>query len=475
MTKSFIFMVVAVVGATSCSFFTRADDSNERQQRVRVTELWVENCASCHGENGNGGGAGTQTLLTRELFGQDYDRQFYDTIKNGSPDGGMDAYGETMSDELVWSLVVHIRELQSRFLRRRDGSPRSVDGVYLSQRHKFRVEDVVTSGLSTPWSLDWLPNGLMLVTNRPGGMHVYQGGRKIADVTGLPPVVQRNQGGQMEVSVHSSGWVYISVADPVKAGRGVMTRLYRGKIVATRSAARWTSQETIWEAGQEFYSTASVHFGCKIVFDGEGHVFFGMGERGTNMRVQDDSTPYGKVMRLNLDGSIPADNPVKGNPMWSTGHRNHQGLVFDLDGVLWDTEHGPRGGDEVNLIVKGSNYGWPIKALSINYNDSPFRIPWNYDGEDYVQPVFRWLPSTGASGLDVVDGEAFPNWKGDLLAGGLVGNNLDRFRMKDGKMVEREELLHGLGRVRDIAVHKDGTVYVILNGPDKIIRLVPAD
>ncbi len=168
---------------------------------------------------------------------------------------------------------------------------------------------------------------------------------------------------------------------------------------------------------------------------------------------------------------------MPGSATWTTGHRNHQGLAFDLEGNLWDTEHGPRGGDEVNLIVKGANYGWPIKAFSINYSDTPFRMPWNKPGEDYdfKLPAFRWLPSIGASGLDVANGPAFPGWRGDLLAGGLRGQNLDRFRMMDGEMIEREELIHNIGRIRDIRVHKDGTVYIALNQPDKIVRLVPAD
>ena len=484
MTKGLLLVSSAVLGVAACSFAPDAPDltssSPEELQSVNVTQLWLQNCASCHGENGQGGGAGTQTLLTRELFGQEYDRPFFDSIKEGVPGSDMAAFGETMSDEAVWALVVHIREMQRDALRAEFGSPTHVNGVYSSQRHKFRIEDVVTEGLRTPWAVDWLPGGEMLVTNRPGGMHIYRGGRKIADVEGLPPVVQQGQGGQMEVAVHPTGWVYISVADPVKEGRGAMTKVYRGRIALGGGSARWTNQQTIFEAGQEYYNRDGRHFGCKIVFDGEGHVFIGVGERGTNMRVQDDTTPYGKVMRLNLDGTVPSGNPVKGNPMWTTGHRNPQGLVFDLEGNLWDTEHGPRGGDEVNLILKGKNYGWPVVAFSINYNDSPFRVPWPKDGFAVQQPAYRWLPSVGASGLDVVRGEAFPGWRGDLLAGGLVGQNLDRYRMKDGVMVEREELLHGLGRIRDIALHKDGTVYVVMNRtssahPDRIIRLVPAE
>jgi glucose/arabinose dehydrogenase len=337
------------------------------------------------------------------------------------------------------------------------------------------VEDVVASGLSTPWSLDWLADGKMLVTNRPGGMFVYENGRKVAEVSGLPPSVEQGQGGLMEVRVHPNGWTYLTVADPAQGGRGAMTKVYRGKVVVGGGSARWTEQQVIFEADQKFYSGAGIHFGSKIDFK-DDFIYFTVGERGTNMRVQqNDGNPYGKVMRLHLDGKVPSDNPVSGSPMWTTGHRNPQGLAFDLEGNLWDTEHGPRGGDEVNLITKGGNYGWPVHAFSINYSDTPFVTPWNKAGESYKLPVFRWLPSIGASGMHLVQGAAFPQWKGDVLAGGLVGENLDRFRMKGGKLVEREELLHGLGRIRDINVHKDGTVYVALNGPDKVIRLVPVD
>jgi glucose/arabinose dehydrogenase len=154
-------------------------------------------------------------------------------------------------------------------------------------------------------------------------------------------------------------------------------------------------------------------------------------------------------------------------------HRNAQGLVQDLSGDLWDTEHAPRGGDEVNRVVKGANYGWPIISYGINYNDTPYATPWGTAAQGFAMPAFRWLPSIGACGLDVVKGPGFAKWKGDLIAGGLSGQNVDRLRMKDGKLVEREELIQGMGRVRDVAYGPDGNIYVVLNSPEKVIRLVP--
>ena len=243
--------------------------------------------------------------------------------------------------------------------------------------------------------------------------------------------------------------------------------------------ATWTNQETLMEADQEFYSGAGIHFGGKIVFDGKGHVFFDIGERGTNEVSQQKTNPFGKIFRLNEDGSIPTDNPYASETKkfmaatWSMGHRNPQGITIDLDGQLWDTEHAPRGGDEMNRIVKGGNYGWPMICFGINYNDSPFRLPWNGPGQNYLMPVFRWLPSCAASGLEVVKGDAFPKWKGDLIAGGLAGQNVDRIRAKGDNLIEREELIHGMGRVRDIGIGADGYIYIVLNQPDIVVRIVP--
>lgn len=486
MSKTLFLAIAALSGISCIRVVERMSSSSEdgpgapsMAQGQSVTAFYNDTCAKCHGVNGQGGGGGTKSLNVEDKFDQKWDKPFFDAIKNGVPDAGMEAYGATMTDEQIWGQVVHIRELQAKALRAKNGDPKpDSNGVFKGSRQDYKVEDVIGTdqGLRLPWAIDWLPDGRMLITNRSGYLVFAKGGTVGDRIEGIPASKEQGQGGLMDVAVHpdyaKNGWIYLAYTEAGKE-RGGMTKIVRGKL----DGSRWTSQETIWEAEQRFYTNAGVHFGSRIVFDRKGHIFFVVGERGGNMLAQETSNPFGKIYRLNDDGSEPKDNPFVGTGIkgiWSLGHRNPQGLAFDLNGDLWDTEHGPRGGDEVNRIEKGVNYGWPVIAFSINYNDAPNWSPWGKPGTKFGMPAFRWLPSIGACGLDTVRGTAFPAWKGDLVAGGLSGQNVDRLRMKDGKLVEREELIHGMGRVREVTVGPDGYVYVALNDPDKVIRIVPA-
>lgn len=461
----------------------------KQQQFTNITKLYNEYCSNCHGVGGEGGGGGTKSLLTVEKFDQKWDKPFFDSTKHGIPNTGMEDMGATLSDKEIWGLVVHIRELQGRALRRDLGQPAKKGDIFTSKYHSYRVETAVdgSQGLRTPWSVDWLPDGRMLVTNRPGGIFIFRGGQKVGEIKGLPAVIELGQGGQMEVAVHpqyaTNGWIYLSYAERKADGsNAAFTKVVRGKLTWDGENAQWGSQQTIYQVDQSNYNGSGVHFGCKIAFDGKGHVFFTQGERGGGNIAQDINKPNGKIYRLNEDGSVPSDNPFVGKGdiakmVWSYGHRNPQGLAIGLDGRIWDTEHGPRGGDELNDCTKGDNYGWSMVAFSIDYNDSAKWTPWPAPGQNFKLPADRWLPSIGASGLDVVKSGDFSKWKGDLIAGGLSGESVDRFRTKNGKVVEREGLLIGEGRVRDIAVGPDGCIYVVMNAirdkKDRILRLVP--
>ena len=460
------------------------------QRSVNVTKLYDDTCSHCHGANGQGGGAGTKTLNTVEKFDQSYDALFFDSIKNGVKSMGMESYGATLSDEEIWSLVVHIREMQSRALRQENGDPKATNGVYHAKNQAFKIETVIPDriGLKVPWAIDWLPNGKMLITNRPGKLFVASPGKLETQVEGTPATVELGQGGMLDIAVHpdyaKNGWIYMSFTDPDPKNplHSGFTKIVRGKLKFTGTRVSWIDQQTVWQATPENYNGSGVHFGDRIVFDRKGHVFFTLGERGNGPLAQDLTKPNGKVHRVNEDGTIPSDNPfadptskAKGYvpSTWSFGHRNPQGLVMGLDGVLWDTEHGPRGGDELNHILPSHNYGWPLVAFSINYNDSPLVTPWPKDGQNITLPVFRWLPSIAPCGLAVGPGTAFKLWRGDLFAGGLAGQTVERVRVRNDKVVEHEELFHNLGRVRDVNFGPDGNLYVVLNDPDKVIRLVP--
>ena len=452
-----------------------------------IDTLWTTNCSLCHGKLGQGGGVAAKSLLGDAMLDQNLDRRFFDAIKGGNPNQGMPTFGKTMSDEQIWGLVVYVRELQTQDYRNRIGSPKPEAGVYTSRHASFHVETVADTGMVVPWAMDFMPDGAVLITERAGGLRILRDGKLSEPIPGTPTVRNKGQGGLMEVALHpnfkDNGWIYLAYTDEIQSeDRSLgMTKIVRGKL----KDGAWTQQETVFQAKPEHYLPTDIHFGCRIAFDPDDPttLFFSIGERGMAPMAQDKSRPNGKIHRIRDDGSIPSSNPFVPDStaygsIWSYGHRNPQGLVFDLDRQLWDTEHGPRGGDELNRIEQGDNYGWPIVSFGINYNGSPLKTPWSAkapDGADIRMPAYRWLPSIGACGLDVVRGPAFPAWKGDLLAGGLSGSNVDRIRVKDGAMVEREELLHGLGRVRDISVAPDGTIYIALNDPDKIIRLTPVD
>lgn len=473
--------LACVVAAKPAAPTTQA---RPQQRQVNISKLYEDTCAKCHGSAAQGGGGGTQSINTKDKFDEKWDKPFFDAIKKGLPNAGMDAYGPTMTDEEIWGLVVHMRELQLKALREEFGGPKPVDGVYSSQYHKYKVETVVDTGkgLRLPWAIGFYKDGKALVTNRSGFMFVLDKGKLSERVEGLPAVVENGQGGLMDAIPHpTNGWVYLAISEGKKAGdsRACLTKIVRGKLDLNSIPPKWSGQETIWEADQKFYLNVGAHFGGKIVFDGKGHLFFAVGERGQGNPALDPTYPWGKIYRLNEDGSVPSDNPKFSQPgaikgIYTMGHRNPQGLTIDLDGNVWDTEHGPRGGDELNLLKAGASYGWPKVAFSLNYNDSAPWQPWNRNGDTFTLPVHRWTPSIAASGLDVVRGTAFPKWRGDLLAGGLAGNTVQRIRARKGKMVELEEIIFKLGRVRDVRVGPDGFIYIILNDPDKIVRLVPA-
>ncbi len=348
-----------------------------------------------------------------------------------------------------------------------------------SSQHRFRLE-TVAAGLSHPWAVAKLPTGGYLITERGGRLlQVAAPGANPVEIRGIPAVWARGQGGLLDVALHPdysrNGWVYLTYSKPLPGG--ALTAVVRGRV----KDGMWVDQQTIFEPPAHEATNSGVHFGSRLAFDGLGHVFFSIGDRGgpTNPEnlAQSLSSVTGKIHRLQDDGKVPADNPFVQTPgavpsIWAYGSRNAQGLVFDsATGRLWETEHGPRGGDELNIIRPGANYGWPVVTYGINYSGLPISRLSSKAGME--NPVVQWTPVIAASGLAVYRGKAFPRWEGHLFAGGLAGERLVRLQLSGDRVVSQEVLLGRTGRIRDVRSFGDGPLYVVYDDPGKVIRLVP--
>jgi aldose sugar dehydrogenase len=362
--------------------------------------------------------------------------------------------------------------------------------VIQTKHERYLIENVVTEGLEIPWAIAFLPDGRRLVTERPGRLRIVNadGTLQREPVRGTPAVIHHGQGGLLEVAPHpdyaNNGWIYLGFSDgwQVEGRRGengekrlssrTLTAVVRGRI----QEGNWVDQEWIYRADSRFYTDAGVHFGTRFVFD-QGFLYFVVGERGGMLEAQELTRPNGKIFRLHDDGRVPNDNPFADNPaalpgIWSYGHRNPQGLAQDpRDGLIYSTEHGPRGGDELNLIQRGRNYGWPVVTFGMNYDGSPITAQTEREGIE--PPLTYWVPSIAVCGLDFYAGDRFAGWKNDLFVGALRQQEVRRLRIQNRKVVEEEIVLKDLGRVRDVAVGPDGFVYVVLNEPHSIIRMVP--
>jgi glucose/arabinose dehydrogenase len=347
----------------------------------------------------------------------------------------------------------------------------------------FRVVPVVDN-LRFPLSVAFLPSGDLLVAEKAGTLRRVSQGVASAPIRGVPPVWSRGQGGLHEVALHpdfaENGLVYLAYAKETAAG--ATTALARGRL----DGNALQDVEDLFVASTN--SAAGEHFGGRIAFDQAGHLFLSVGDRGASPSgdlarhpAQDRANHQGTIVRLTLDGAVPADNPFVGEAgvrpeIWSYGHRNPQGLVFDpATGTLWSTEHGPRGGDELNVIAPGRNYGWPVITFGVNYSGTTITRDTAQAGLE--QPAHYWVPSIATSGLALYTGAAFPVWQGSLMAGGLAGEQVARLSLAGSRVTAEQTLLRGqVGRIRDVRQGPDGLLYLAIDrdgGPGTVIRLEP--
>lgn len=428
-------------------------------------------CAGCHGEK-------MEKFTAKKWMDEPDNASVIQSIQFGLEAQGMPAFGKTFSEKELAELAAYVKKGIPD--DKSSLKPAVLPGAVIqSEVQKFIVDTIVT-GLNVPWGLAFLPNGDLLISERAGTLHRFSDGKLSPPIKGLPPIRGEGQGGLLDLSLHpdyeKNGWIYFSYSALYKVnGKSLSnTAIMRARLKGDQLA----DQQLIFKADHETNRTH--HYGCKLAFDNEGHLFFGIGDRGQHFDFpQQLDNPNGKIHRIKDDGTIPEDNPfvrTKGAvaSIYSYGHRNPQGnCIHPLTGELWETEHGPKGGDEINLIKAGYNYGWPVISYGINYDGSILTELTEKEGME--QPVFYWTPSIAPCGMTFLSGDRYKKWQHNLFVGSLRFQYLERVVISGQKVVHTEKLLQDIGRVRNVVEGPDGLIYVATENPGFIVRLIPVE
>lgn len=438
--------------------------------------LYQRLCATCHGLRLEGG-------LARSLvdavwqFGSGRN-DILRNIKYGIPDFSMPGFDAALTDPEIHQIIDFLKAAEKTSGFTKPPPPTRITTV----DYDVQVETWVKEGLNIPWSIAFTPDGRGFITERGGQLRTVVAGQLSPQpVQGTPTVHAEGQGGLLDVAIDphyaDNGWIYLSYSHclediPTKASR-TMTRLSRGRVADNR----WVDGQVLFSAPAEVQQTTRHHYGSRIAFDHEGHVYLSVGDRGQAPDAQNLAQPNGKIHRFNPDGSIPKDNPFIGVPgvapsLFSYGHRNPQGLATDpRTGRIWESEHGPLGGDELNLLVGGRNYGWPVATYGRDYTGSGLTDVRQRPGLE--SPIAYWNPSPALCGMEFITARLFPRWRHKLMVGALKYEEVRLLTVEHDRVLHQEILLKNAGRVRDIACAPDGAIYVVLNGPDQILRLSP--
>ena len=462
---------------------------------------YAQFCASCHGPTLRGGVAGS---LVDDVwkFGGD-DASITASIHDGRPGTAMVGFKDLINDEQIRQLIYYIRDQTGQQKGKPETKVDPQGAIVKSEKQTVRLE-VIARDLETPWGMAFLPDGRLLITERPGRLRILDKGKLLPAVKGTPEVWVRQDGGLFDVEVHpnykQNGWIYLSYSEPQQGytpppvdpnaapaqggGRGgppsipSMTVIVRGKIKDNT----WVEQQVLFKGAPELYTTANFHYGSRFTFDKQGHLFFSIGDKGTPENAQDLTKPTGKVHRVMDDGSVPKDNPFVDKPgavgsIWTYGHRNPQGFAWDpVTGKLWETEHGPTGGDELNLLEPGHNYGWAV----VSYGMQPGVTKSEQEGMD--SPKAYWTPTIAPAGMVFYSGKRYPRWKNSLFICALGGQQLRRIEITKDKVTHQEAVFNEYGRVRDIVIGPDGYLYFTTSLPGQrlsdttagvVVKMVP--
>lgn len=428
-------------------------------------------CGGCHGEKMN-------AFVDRRWKHGNTREDLFKGIKHGYPDEGMPAFDSAFNDQQIYELADYILT-GIKNVSRYTGDDRPVSNIFKTENLTIRL-DTVMKGLDVPWGMAFLPGGEMLITDRNGKIYYRRKNGSFALVTGGPQVVSAGQGGLLDVALDpdfkKNRFVYFSYSKEKPDDKKLATTAI---LKAKFDNGRLSQQKDIFIA--EPYSATRHHYGSRMQFDKQGFLYFSVGERGNEKQnpQQLKGNDLGKMHRIKSDGSIPADNPFINTSgarksIFSFGHRNPQGLAMDQKtGKIWVNEHGPRGGDEINIIEPAKNYGWPEITYGINYNGRPMAPGTKTALPGMEQPFHQWTPSIGPSGMAFVTGRKYKGWEGNIMSGSLRFRYLNRTVIEKGKVIKEEILFKNIGRVRDVRMGPDGYIYIAVETPGTIYRLVP--
>ncbi len=422
-------------------------------------------CSGCHGANAN--------VFVDRKWQHGSDRpNLIKSIRSGIITDGMPAFDTTFTNSELEELADYILKAiaqRSTYQTETQKTPK-----YSKTQDYTLVIDTVATDAEIPWGLKVDKQGTLYYTDRKGDLYLKTPQNDAIKVAGIPQVWEHGQGGLMDIALHpqfeDNQRLYLTYSKQ-KSGTNLGTTVL---ITGILESNELTQVRQLFEALP--YVDTRYHFGSRVVFDRSGYLYVSVGDRGK----RDDHPQYlsndcGKIHRLHLDGKIPDDNPFKdedGKPLsiWSYGHRNPQGLIYDAaNNTIWDNEHGPRGGDELNLIEKGQNYGWPIVSYGINYNGTPFTNLTTQEG--MIDAKTTWVPSIAPSGMAIIDSPQYSAWTGNILTGSLRFDYISRVKIDNNRVVEEERILEGIGRVRSVEMGRDGYLYVGVEEPGRILRV----
>lgn len=479
-TSVFILTCTAVIAAFSCnaaerkpkqpSFKSITSETNPSVRYLADAATNYKNyCAGCHGEK-------MDMFVDRKWKHGNKKEDLFKAIKFGYDNDGMPAFGGSLSDKEINALADYILTGVKNVNKYTSEDKPSSD-VFKTEQLTVKL-DLVAEGMDVPWGMAFLPAGELLVTDRSGKLFRVKD-KALQAISGLPEIRSKGQGGLMDVVLDpgfaGNSVIYLSYSKPKTEGSDVLatTAVMRARL----DGNTLKDQKDIFIAKP--YSRTQHHYGSRLQFGKDGYLYISVGERGNEKEnpQQIKGNDLGKIHRIKSDGSIPADNPFVKTAgaeasIYSYGHRNPQGMtIHPTTGKIWANEHGPRGGDEINIVEPGKNYGWPVITYGINYNGKPISNMTAKDG--MAQPIHYWIPSIGPSGMAFVSGGKYKGWEGNILSGSLRFKFLQRSVLDKGKVTKEEILFKNIGRVRDVRMAPDGFVYIAVESPGRVYKLVP--